>query len=180
MQIDMTNISKVMLLLWGVSTCLCSVAFAVYSLCVIYKMIKEVNIACEGDGEKTTGLGFLFLLDYATCGVYSYIWWYKFGNRLAKNALRYGMEFKKLGRTLLALKISKGLLILLSIAALIICLPSSSEDFGFLTTYQSSFLVLAAIVAYPVVEAIFHFVLMGIAFKYANKICAGYNAAHNL
>ena len=37
-------------------------AFAVYNLYVFYKMIKDVNVACEGDGEKTAGLEFLILL----------------------------------------------------------------------------------------------------------------------
>lgn len=175
------NIFYVLLPLWFVLTCLCAMAFVVYSLCVFYRMIKEASIACEGDGEKTTGLGFFFLLNCATLGVYSFIWWYKFGKRLAKNAPRYGMEFKKLGRTMLALTISRVLYVPLCFAPYIIYdLAFSSEDPGLSEVFFFAFLLYRTMAACIVGVAVFHFVLMGIAFKYTNRTCAGYNAAHGL
>lgn len=165
---------------WYGLTYLCWMAFVVYCLCVFYKMIKEVNVACEGDGERTAGLGMLILLNYVTWGVYGYIWWYKFGKRLAKNALRYGMDFKKLGRTLLALKISKLLFTLLFCAVFIFFCTFDSSGYGLMATYQIFFSQLMAMAVCLVGVVVFHFALMGVAFKYTNKICAGYNAAHNL
>ena len=174
-------------IIWFCLAYLCGIAFAVYHLCIFYKVIKDVNVACEGDGEKTAGLGMLILLNYVTLGIYSFIWCYKFGNRLAKNALRYGMEFKKLGRTLLAAKISKLLFSLIFDAAFIfyfifqgdICVlmktlcPSLTDMLGILSIFVTmAFGFVGFLVS--------HFVLMGIIFKYTNKICAGYNAAHNL
>lgn len=181
------GIPDIIFSLWFGLAYLCGMAFEVYRLCVFYRMIKDVNVACEGDGDKTTGLGLLFLLNYVTLGVYSFIWWYKFGKRLAKNAPRYGMEFKKLGRTMLVLKISEALFSLIFDAAFIfyfifqgdICAlmntlcPSSTDMLGILSIFVTmAFGFVGFLVS--------HFVLMGIIFKYTNRICAGYNAAHNL
>lgn len=73
----------------------------IYSYYFIYKMAHDVNIACEGDGESTSGLAVFILLSIITCGVYSWIWYYKLGNRLATNAPRYGLSFQENGTTVL-------------------------------------------------------------------------------
>jgi len=73
----------------------------IYSYYFIYKMAKDVNIACEGDGEKTSGLVEFILLSLVTCGIYSWIWHYKLGNRLEANAPRYGLRFQENGTTVL-------------------------------------------------------------------------------
>ena len=41
------------------------------------------------------------LLSILTCGIYSWIWQYSLGNRLAANAPRYGMNFQENGTTVL-------------------------------------------------------------------------------
>ena len=43
----------------------------------------------------------VILLSIVTCGIYSWIWYYKVGNRLAVNAPRYGMNFQENGTTVL-------------------------------------------------------------------------------
>ena len=43
----------------------------------------------------------LILLSLVTCGIYSFYWYYCLGNRLAKNAPRYGMSFQENGTTVL-------------------------------------------------------------------------------
>lgn len=73
----------------------------IYGYYFLYKMAKDVNIACEGDGEKTAGLLQFVVLSYITCGIYGMIWYYKLGNRLAENAPRYGMNFQENGTTVL-------------------------------------------------------------------------------
>lgn len=73
----------------------------IYSYYFIYKMAYDVNIACEGDGEKTSGLVAFILLSMITCGIYAWFWYYALGNRLAANAPRYGMNFQENGTTVL-------------------------------------------------------------------------------
>ena len=41
------------------------------------------------------------LLSFITCGIYSWIWQYNLGNRLATNASRYGMSFQENGTTII-------------------------------------------------------------------------------
>ena len=73
----------------------------IYGYYFIYRMAKDVNIACEGDGESTAGLLQYIVLSFVTCGIYNLIWEYKLGNRLAENASRYGMNFQENGTTIL-------------------------------------------------------------------------------
>lgn len=73
----------------------------IYGYYFIYKMAKDVNVACEGDGEQTGGLMAFILLSFITCGIYTWVWYYKLGNRLANNAPRYGMTFQENGTTIL-------------------------------------------------------------------------------
>lgn len=73
----------------------------IYSWYFIYKIAHDINIACEGDGEKTSGLVTYILLSIVTCGVYSWIWYYKLGNRLANNAPRYNLSFQENGTSVL-------------------------------------------------------------------------------
>lgn len=90
-----TDRSLVMFILLTIVTC------GIYSYYYIYKLAHDVNIACEGDGEKTAGLIEFLLLSFITCGIYSYIWYYKLGERLQKNAPRYGLTFSEGGTAIL-------------------------------------------------------------------------------
>lgn len=77
------------------------VTCGIYGYYFIYKLAEEVNIACEGDGEQTSGLVAFILLSFITCGIYAYYWYYKLGNRLAANAVRYNLNFQENGTTVL-------------------------------------------------------------------------------
>ena len=77
------------------------VTCGIYSYYFIYKMAHDVNSACEGDGEMTSGLAAFIILSFLTCGIYSFYWSYKIGNRLCTNAPRYGMTFPENGTTVL-------------------------------------------------------------------------------
>lgn len=77
------------------------VTCGIYGLYFLYRLAKDVNVMCEGDGESTPGLAALILLTYITCGFYSYYWYYKLGDRLQANAPRYGLAFKESGTTVL-------------------------------------------------------------------------------
>ena len=73
----------------------------IYGYYFIYKMAHDVNIACDGDGENTSGLVAFILLSMITCGIYAWYWYYKLGNRLANNAGRYGLVIQENGTTVL-------------------------------------------------------------------------------
>ena len=60
-----------------------------------------MNALCEGDGEETPGLLVFIVLSLCTCGFYSYWWEYKIGNRLQRNAPRYGLLFQENGTTII-------------------------------------------------------------------------------
>ena len=90
-----TDRSLLMYILLSIVTC------GIYSWFFIYQLVRDVNIACAGDGQKTAGLIKLILLSIVTCGIYTYIWYYSLGNRLQQNAPRYGMMFPENGTTVL-------------------------------------------------------------------------------
>ncbi len=90
-----TDRSLLMYILLTFITC------GIYSYYFVYKMAHDVNIACEGDGESTSGLIAFILLSFITCGFYSMFWEYNLGNRLSANAPRYGMTFAENGTTVL-------------------------------------------------------------------------------
>lgn len=73
----------------------------IYSYYFVYRMAHDINIACDGDGEMTSGLVKYIVLSIITCGFYSLYWEYSLGNRLAGNAQRYGMTFQENGTSIL-------------------------------------------------------------------------------
>ncbi|MDR1287133.1 MAG: DUF4234 domain-containing protein [Treponema sp.] len=77
------------------------ITFGIYGLYWIYKLAKDVNSICEGDGKKTGGLLKYFLLGIITFGIYDLVWLYMLGDRLQDNAPRYGLAFKESGGAVL-------------------------------------------------------------------------------
>lgn len=73
----------------------------IYGLYTIYSLANDVNKACEGDGQTTSGLLVFILLSIVTCGIYSFYWYYALANRIAANAPRYGMNFQENGTSVL-------------------------------------------------------------------------------
>ena len=68
---------------------------------IIYKLAKDVNQICEGDGDHVGGLLAYILLSYITCGFYSYYWLYKIQNRLQLAGARLGVPVSENGTTVL-------------------------------------------------------------------------------
>ncbi len=77
------------------------VTCGIYWLYYLYEVARDTNQMCQGDGEETAGLGMYFFLSIVTCGIYAYYWYYKLGDRLHKNAARYGLNFSETGSTIL-------------------------------------------------------------------------------
>ena len=73
------------------------VTFGIYGLYWIYKLAKDVNTICEGDGKKTGGLLKYLLLGLVTFGIYNCIWVYSLGDRLQDNAHKFNQTFKESG-----------------------------------------------------------------------------------
>ena len=77
------------------------VTFGIYGLYWIYKIAKDVNTICQGDGKKTAGLIKYWLLGIITFGIYQLIWVYMLGDRLQDNAQKYNITIKESGGTVL-------------------------------------------------------------------------------
>lgn len=77
------------------------VTCGIYHWIFVYYLANDVNMICQGDGEMTAGLLKYILLSLVTCGIYAIIWQYSLGNRLCKNAPRYGLMFQENGTTVL-------------------------------------------------------------------------------
>lgn len=90
-----TDRSLVLYILLGFLTC------GIYQLYVFYTIMRDVNVACDGDGRHTPGLLEFILFGILTCGIYDLYWFYSVGNRLADNAPRYGLHFQENGTTIL-------------------------------------------------------------------------------
>lgn len=78
------------------------ITLGIYSLVFLHKLAADVNEACENDGSHTAGLGKYLLLNIVTCGIYSYVWSFSLAERLADNAVRYGMTFREKGAAVLS------------------------------------------------------------------------------
>jgi len=90
-----TDRSLLTYILFNILTC------GIYHWYFLYTLVRDINIACNGDGRNTEGLLKLILFSCLTCGIYGWFWNYKLGNRIAANAPRYGMSFQENGTTIL-------------------------------------------------------------------------------
>lgn len=90
-----TNYSFVAYLFLGWITC------GIYDLYLIHCFSKDINVTGQGDGENTMGVLPLILLSLATCGIFSYIYYYKLGNRVQRTGARYGLQIQESGTTML-------------------------------------------------------------------------------
>lgn len=90
-----TDRSLLLLIILSAVTC------GIYPIIFWYKLVEDVNIACEGDGEETTNFIVAIVLSMITCGIYSFIWYYKLGDRLHTNGMRYGVDVKESGSSIL-------------------------------------------------------------------------------
>ena len=77
------------------------ITLGIYGLYWIYKLAKDVNKICDGDGKKTGGLLKYILLGIITFGIYDFVWVYMLGDRLQDNAPKYGLNVKESGGIIL-------------------------------------------------------------------------------
>ena len=90
-----TDRSLIMYILLSIITC------GIYGYYFVYTIARDMNIACEGDGENTGGLASFILLSFVTCGLYSLWWEYQLANRVQANGSRYGLVIQENGINIL-------------------------------------------------------------------------------
>ena len=73
----------------------------IYSIWFSYAYHCDTDVLCEGDGKEGPSYLMVWLLSFATLGIYSFIWIYNLGNRLQDNSDRYGVKIREDGTALL-------------------------------------------------------------------------------
>jgi len=77
------------------------ITFGIYGFFWIYKLAKDVNLICAGDGKTTSGLLKYVLFGIITFGIYNLVWLYMLGDRLQDNGPKYNLTIKESGGTIL-------------------------------------------------------------------------------
>lgn len=71
------------------------ITLGIYNFVIQVKMTEEINIvASRYDGERTTHYSFVSLLSIITLGIYPFVWWHGFCNRLGREVLRRGYDYR--------------------------------------------------------------------------------------
>ena len=84
---------------------LSAITCGIYGYYFIYHLAKDINTACEGDGDLPVGgLGAYIGYSLLTCGVYSSCWEYNLVERIRFNSPRYGIKMEDDGTTILLWK----------------------------------------------------------------------------
>lgn len=65
------------------------VTFGIYSIVVLWRFTKTVNILCDGDEKESSNYIIVFLLSLVTMGVYGFYWIYRQAERLQDIAPKY-------------------------------------------------------------------------------------------
>lgn len=75
----------------------------IYGLIFMWDMFRDVNRVCgyveNGDEDRSPNYLVFFLLSLITLGIYSYVWYYKQGNRIKRAGKAYGFEIDETGGT---------------------------------------------------------------------------------
>ena len=84
---------------------LSAITCGIYGYYFIYHLAKDINTACDGDGDLPVGgLGAYIGYSLLTCGVYSACWEYNLVERIRFNSPRYGITMEDNGTTILLWK----------------------------------------------------------------------------
>ena len=84
---------------------LSAITCGIYGYYFIYHLAKDINTACEGDGDLPVGgLGAYIGYSLLTCGVYSACWEYNLVERIRFNSPRYSIQMEDNGTTILLWK----------------------------------------------------------------------------
>lgn len=73
----------------------------IYGFYTMYRLAKDMNVICNGDGKRSPNFFVVCLLSLVTCDVYGYYWYYMQAKRLYEAAPGYGVTVKEKGSTIL-------------------------------------------------------------------------------
>ena len=77
------------------------VTLGIYELYYFHTVARDTNTICEGHEGKTSGLLAYLGLSLLTCGIYSFFWWYRIGDMLARAVRRRDLQASVSGSTVL-------------------------------------------------------------------------------
>ena len=69
------------------------ITLGIYSIYFLYKLKKDINVACAEDGKHTRGVFALILLSIITLGIYSIAWQFMLMNRLQEYCARHNQKY---------------------------------------------------------------------------------------
>ena len=90
-----TNRTLFKVIFFSIITC------GIYYCFFLHAVARDMNEICESDNDHTTGFLGYVLLNILTLGIYSFVWWYKLGNRLQRNGRRLRCTFPEDGSHIL-------------------------------------------------------------------------------
>lgn len=70
------------------------ITLGIYGLFFWHRWTENVNTLCEGDEKDSANYLLVYILDWFSCGIYTYVWNYQQGERLYQAADKYGVEIK--------------------------------------------------------------------------------------
>ena len=71
---------------------LSALTLSIYHYIFLEAWVKDLNVLCKEDGERTRGIGEMLLLSILTLGVYKYVWIAGIADRIYNNADRYDVD----------------------------------------------------------------------------------------
>lgn len=63
-----------------------------YGYYLTYKFAEETNLACQGDGQSTSGLAKFIIFSILTLGIYALVWNYSWINRCSNFLANNGQQ----------------------------------------------------------------------------------------
>lgn len=80
------------------------ITLGIWGIVESYKIGRDIDMLCSGDGETETSYIKAWLLGIITAGIYHEYWWYKQANRLKLNAGRYNLKVRESGLSMIAFR----------------------------------------------------------------------------
>lgn len=78
---------------------LSALTLSIYHYIFLENWVKDINVLCREDGERTRGIGEMILLSILTLGVYKYVWITGIADRIYNNAYRYDVDVRQDGES---------------------------------------------------------------------------------
>ena len=94
-----------------------TITLGIYSLWCLHKLSKDLNVACEDSGKKTSGIFSLIFFSIITLGLYSVFWWFRVADMLEEQVKKRNLNSE------------------ISVKTIILCMILSYIGFGLPSLY---------------------------------------------